>query len=378
MLDPPLDGIAKRFLGRGRVAAVQRLGNGLINETFLVTSDSCDIPRFVLQKINNKVFPFPERILANLEQLTRHLAERVAAAGQSARGEDFRLPELLPSTDGRNCVITESGECWRALTYIGNSEPLHRLESRNDAEQVGFALGRFHNLVRDLDSRLMQDSLPGFHRTPAYLSQYDRLRCGSERRKLPGSPSDLRMCEDFVLVRRALAAVFEQGELQGRLLPRVVHGDPKLNNILFDRQSRKAVAMIDLDTVKSGLIQYDIGDCLRSSCNAAGESGKDPGSVRFDLDRCEAILVAYFHECGPDWSAVDLDYLYDAVRILPFELGLRFLSDYLDGNRYFRTEFPDHNLIRAQVQFSLVHSVEEQETQIRSLIRKVSSGLEAR
>ncbi|MCI0732919.1 MAG: aminoglycoside phosphotransferase family protein, partial [Methylococcaceae bacterium] len=160
--------VAARFLREGAVVFVQRLGNGLINDTYLVTTDSPALPRFVLQKINGAVFPFPDRIMANLEQLSRHLSARMQDHG-SVNREFFRLPSLLSTTQGQNYYIGESGDYWRALTYIENSHTLDRLESREDAGEVGFALGRFHREVRDLDPESMQDSLPGFHITPLYL-----------------------------------------------------------------------------------------------------------------------------------------------------------------------------------------------------------------
>ncbi len=364
--------VAARFLREGAVVFVQRLGNGLINDTYLVTTDSLALPRFVLQKINGAVFPFPDRIMANLEQLSRHLSARMQDHG-SVNREFFRLPSLLSTTQGQNYYIGESGDYWRALTYIENSHTLDRLESREDAGEVGFALGRFHREVRDLDPESMQDSLPGFHITPLYLSRYDRIAASGVRAKLPGSRADLRFCEDFIEDRRNRACVLEMAKQNGRLAPRVIHGDPKLNNILFETRTRKALTMIDLDTVKSGLIHYDIGDCLRSCCNRAGESAEASGSVAFDVEICEAILSRYFQECAAFVSKADIDHLYDAVHLLPFELGLRFLSDHFEGNRYFKAEFPGHNLARALIQFNLVQSIEKQEPTIRLLIRKISS-----
>ncbi|MGH8548041.1 MAG: phosphotransferase enzyme family protein [Methylococcales bacterium] len=365
--------IAARFLREGRVASVRGLGKGLINDTYLVSTDSPAVPRFVLQRINGEVFPFPDRIMANLERLSSHLAARIDDLKESAKSEAFRMPALLLTTDGKNCHIGEAGEYWRALTYIENSRTLDRLESQEDAGQVGFALGRFHREVRDLDPVLMQDSLPGFHITPVYLSHYDRIAASARRRKLPGSFVDLRFCEDFVDARRNRAPVLETARQDGRLMPRVIHGDPKLNNILFETRTRTALTLIDLDTVQSGLILYDIGDCLRSCCNRAGESAEGLETATFDLDICEAILTQYFQECAPFMSKADIDHLVDAVHLLPFELGLRFLSDHLDGNRYFKVGFPEHNLARALIQFGLVQSIEKQERTIRLLIRKISS-----
>ena len=367
--------IADRFLLDGKITGIQPLGSGLINDTYLVETDSSKRPRFVLQRINGTVFPFPDRIIANLERLARHFAQRSAQIDPAATGERFQLPFLLSSREGQNCHIDESGGYWRALTYIERSRTLDRLESSKDAEQVGYALGCFHNLVANLDAESMQDSLPGFHIAPSYLEYYDRLSV-SQARGLPiGKSSDLKYCADFVDARRKYIPVLEKAKRNGNLKLQVIHGDPKLNNILFETTSRSAFAMVDLDTVKPGLIHYDIGDCLRSCCNRACESIESPDDAIFDLDICEAILLRYFQERRASLSRSDIDYLYDAVYLLPFELGLRFLSDYLDGDRYFKVDNPRQNLSRALIQFTLVRSVEKQERGLRQLIRKAALHL---
>ncbi|MGH8474446.1 MAG: phosphotransferase enzyme family protein [Methylococcales bacterium] len=363
--------IAGRFFDAGSVISIQDLGEGLVNDTYLVRTDSTALPFFVLQKINRRVFPFPERITANLENLTRHLSGRINDRKGSPNLENFRLPALLPCIDGNNCHIEESGDYWRALSYIENSQSLDRIESARDAEEVGFALGHFHNLVADLDPDSMQDSLPGFHITPLYLAHYDRVTKASTRHSSAHTSTDLAFFEHFVAQRRAMVPVLENARQTGRLKCRIIHGDPKLTNILFTTHSRKALSMVDLDTVKSGLIHYDIGDCLRSSCNVASELERE-AQAEFDLDICEAILSGYFQECGTSMTASDIDYLYDSIRLLPFELGLRFLCDYLEGNRYFKVELAEQNLLRAKLQFHLVRSVEDKEPLIRSLIRSLA------
>lgn len=363
--------IAGQFLCEGAVVNVRRLGNGLINDTYLVTTDRPAGARFVLQRINAEVFPFPDRIMANLERLARHLAGRDPSGGSATR-ERFRLPSLLSTREGKNSYIGESGDFWRAWSYIENGHALERLESPEDAGEVGFALGRFHREVSDLGVEAMLDSLPGFHITPLYVSRYDRIQASVARARLSGSRTDLSYCENFVETRRNRAAVLEDAKAAGRLTPRVIHGDPKLNNILFEKETRKALTMIDLDTVKPGLIHYDIGDCLRSCCNRAGESSACAEAAVFDLETCEAILTRYFQECASLMNRAETDHLYDAIHLLPFELGLRFLTDYLEGNRYFKVAFPEENLARALIQFHLAESVEKQESAIRSLIRRIS------
>jgi Ser/Thr protein kinase RdoA (MazF antagonist) len=367
--------IASQFLAEGTVVAVQPLGDGLINDTLLVTTDCAAVPRFVLQRINREVFRYPERIMANLERLNRHCGTGQDPFRKTSGNFELRLPSLIPCVDGKNCFIGESGDYWRALTYIENSHPLDRLESPDDAERIGFTLGSFHRRVSDLDPQSMADSLPGFHIAPLYFSQYEAARAGAPPQIPAGSPADLRYCENFIDARRGMVPVLENAKREGRLQEQVIHGDPKLNNFLFAAEGRKVMGLIDLDTVKSGLIHYDIADCLRSCCDRAGESDRS-ASAAFDAGLCEAILKGYFNAAGSNLSDAAIDLLYEAIRLLPFELGLRFLSDYLEGNRYFKVENPEQNLFRAMDQFKLVRSVEEQENSLRQLVRAILRGVE--
>ncbi len=168
--------------------------------------------------------------------------------------------------------------------------------------------------------------------------------------------------------------MLENGRKHNKLQMRIIHGDPKINNVMVHSQTGKAVSIIDLDTIKPGLLLYDLGDCLRSCCNISGEESDDFDAVRFDLGRCEALLSGYIGEAHECLTAQDFDFFFDAIRLIPFELGLRFYTDYLEGNRYFKSSYPTQNLDRAMVQFRLVESIEQQEVEIRAIIEENRFG----
>ena len=343
------------------ILRLEPLGQGLINDTYLVETNSS---RWVLQRINPRVFPDPAAIMVNLRVLAAHLRRKQADSGLA----DLRLPALLVATDGTDCQRDEQGGFWRALEYMEGTRTLPALAEPSQAEQVGRALGRFHALTADLDVALLHDTLPGFHIAPGYLARYDRIRAGSLR--VAGTP-ELVAAQEFVAARRPVFEVLETAKDQGRLRLRVIHGDPKLDNVLFDADGRLACSLIDLDTVKPGLVHYDLGDCLRSCCNRKGENAAGSG---FDTGLCAAILRGYLAEARGFFTAADHAYLYDAIRLLPLELGLRFLTDHLEGDPYFKTRAPGQNLRRAAVQFQLVRSVEEQEEEIRRLVDRQGTG----
>jgi Ser/Thr protein kinase RdoA (MazF antagonist) len=267
--------------------------------------------------------------------------------------------------EGRDHVIDPGGSFWRALSFIDAAETFDTVKDIGHAQEVGYALGRFHHLLSDLSPDRLADTLPGFHITPGYLTHYDEVLERRGARPSPGVHYGL----GFVAGRRALAPVLEDARAQGRLRPRPIHGDPKVNNVMLDTTTGQAAGMVDLDTVKPGLVHYDIGDALRSGCNPRGEETGDWEMVRFEPELCRALLQGYHSQARDFLTEPDYAYLYDAIRLLAFELGLRFFTDYLAGNVYFKARHPEHNLVRALVQFKLTESIESQAASLSAIIR---------
>jgi len=333
------------------VSELTPLGNGLINDTFWVKAEST---QFVLQRINRTVFPKPLHIMDNLLMLNEHLEKN------QEKSVKLKIPALLKTLNNDHFYFDEHCDCWRALAFIENSESLDRLVDLGQAQQVGFALGHFHYLLSDLEPSSLHDTLPGFHIAPDYLRHYQTILTITVLQSEP----DSLYCADFIARNQHLTENLETAKAQGLLTLRVIHGDPKLNNFLFDRVSKKIISLIDLDTIKPGLVHYDIGDCLRSCCHK-------PETNEFNMALCEAILESYLSEAGAFFSASDYDYLYTAIQLLPFELGLRFYTDFLEGNRYFKVTDPKQNLNRALAQFRLCESIIAQELAIKSLIKQL-------
>ncbi len=350
---------AHRFAIDGPVTAVEPLGSGNVNDTYRVRT--APGAQYVLQRLNTQVFPRPELVMANLAVLAEHLAQRPPPDRR------WQVPQALPLRDGSANWLAAGGQAWRLLSFVADAESFDTVQGVEHARQVGRALGTFHRLIHDLPAERLSDTLVGFHITPAYLAAYQRIQASSRVERCDSS----RWCEAFVAGRRHLAAVLEEAKAAGRLRLRPIHGDPKVNNVMVSTTSGKAVALVDLDTVKPGLIHYDIGDCLRSGCNPLGEETADLGAVQFDLDLCRALLGGYLREAGEVLTPADTAHLFDAIRLIPFELGLRFYSDHLAGNTYFKVRHPRHNLERARVQFRLVESIEAQEAPIRALIAEL-------
>ncbi len=346
---------------------MQEYGQGNVNDTFLVTLAGAAEAHFILQHLNPEVFRQPELVMGNLAAVTGHVQRRLAQEPLPP-GRRFELPRVLPARDGRDHLMDEQGSFWRALSFIDGAESFDIITNEQQAQEVGAALGLFHHLLADLPPGRLADTLPGFHLLPAYLRYYDEILA---KRSAPAS-AEVDFCLRFIEARRAGAAVLEDAKKQGKLQMRPIHGDPKVNNVMLDTATGAAVSLIDLDTVKPGLVHYDIGDCLRSGANLLGEETEQWEKVRFDPQVGRAMLRGYLPQARAFLTENDLAFLYDAIRLLAFELGLRFFTDYLAGNIYFKARHREHNLRRALVQFHLTASIESQAPALQGLIRELS------
>ncbi|MFH1021515.1 MAG: aminoglycoside phosphotransferase family protein [Pseudomonadota bacterium] len=354
--------IARQFVFSGEILSVRDYGSGNVNDTYLVrATEGSDIPDFILQRLNPRVFPEPERIMHNLRVLDGHVRPKL----QTDKIHRWELPGIIPTRSGADYYRDQDGAFWRAQTFIAGTESFATIKNEAQAEEAGRGLGFFHALIHDLPVHLLHDTLPGFHITPGYLAQYAALAAAPPR---PDLSAEALFCHRFIAERKGTAEVLEAARLRGELPTCPIHGDPKPANILFARDTGRAVSLIDLDTVKPGLLHYDLGDCLRSCCNPAGED-TDPAGVSFNLASCGAILRGYLPQVAPFFSAAGYRYIYDAVRIIAFELGIRFFSDHLAGDVYFKISRPGQNLHRAMIQFALCRSIEDQEAEIRNIVK---------
>ena len=365
--------LINRFNIKGRLVALQPVGSGNINDTYLaIYRNTFTETQVILQRVNRKVFPEPELIMANMHEITRHCHEKLQADAKADRDDRvWQMPRIIGTKDGQDYTLDDNGDVWRVITRIMSAHAFDVAQGPEHAMECGSALGHFHYLISDMDPALIHDPLPGFHITSGYLAAYDRILEKPEARALLGASVEAKRLAKFIEERRELALCLEKAEQAGELKKRMFHGDPKVNNIMIDDVTGKGTAMIDLDTVSPGLVHMDFGDALRSICNPAGEEESNLTKVVFDEDLATAFCKGYMREAGSFMTDADREYLYDSIRLLPFELGLRFFQDYLNGNVYFKTKQPEQNLNRARVQFRLCESVEARERSIRSVLKRL-------
>lgn len=350
---PDAQQAAAAFCRDGATCRISPLGAGNINHTFLVRS--MDDP-FVLQRINSAVFPEPLRVIENFFVVSGHLRQR-----QHSEGARFAIAEPRSTLAGTAYFRDSDGEYWRGQSYLEHTCCLS-LTSPQQAVQIGRALARFHYLIADLDTGRLADPLPGFHCLPQYLREYDGLQCLGTG----DSDGDYHYCLLAIKAHRLRAVHLERQRSAGLLPVQPIHGDPKIDNFIFNSEGL-AEGMLDLDTVGTGIIAYDLGDCLRSCCNVKGENGGDSATVSFDSAICKALLTGYFGSPPQAENTALRLAVFDAVLAITFELGLRFFTDHLRGNCYFKVQHEGENLMRAVRQFHLVEAIVAQEDLIRSL-----------
>ena len=341
-----LTSIISQFAIPGTLVKAGRFGSGLINDTYLCEfTDKGEARKYILQRINTAVFKFPEQVMANVEKVTTHIAGRLRREGID---EPFAVtPAIIPSRDNRSFHRDSTGAYWRMFHFIESGIVYDTVQDAHHAREVGRGLGRFQSLVSDL--------------------RPETLYADTKRRG-----ADLGKERAFVETRRALANMLAGPVASHEIPMRVVHNDPKVNNVMVHRKTGEALCMLDLDTVKPGIVHFDFGDCVRSAANPAGEDAGDLKDVGIDGVLFEAITAGYLHEAATFLTRKEIDLLPVSVKVITFELGLRFLADYLRGDTYFKIKYPTHNLHRARVQFKLLESIENAAESMQLFVSQLS------
>jgi len=358
-----LDSIVSQFSIPGLFLKAKRFGSGLINDTYI-----CDfvennmIRKYITQRINPLVFKSPENVMENVEKVTSHIVKRLREQGIA--DPHMVTPALLPAKSGQSFYRDGSGSYWRTYYFIESGTVYDTVRDEQHAFEIGRGLGKFQALLSDLEPRALRIIIPKFHDTFHYLAEYD----DAMRADVKSRASTMQREESFVHSRRFLAPLLTNLMISGEIPIRVVHNDPKVNNIMIHTLTGKALCMLDLDTVMPGIAHFDFGDCVRSAANPVGETTQDLKQVCINMSFLEAIASGYLHEAVTFLTQREIETLHFAIKIITFELGVRFLTDYLRGDIYFKIKYPSHNLDRSRIQFKLLESIEAEDGQIVELI----------
>ncbi|MFD2255422.1 phosphotransferase enzyme family protein [Luteolibacter algae] len=331
--------IASRFALPSHLSTHEEIPTGLINATHLLTCAGGE--RFILQAINPFVFKQPGQVMENIRLVTSHLSGK--------QGDPGTQLSLIPTKDGRDWLTTSDGALWRCYPFLENTESYMKINSPELAFRAAAAFGKFQADLVDLDASRLHETIPAFHHTPTYLAKLIKVAKEDPANRLTAARAEL----DKILANESLAHRLTDADLPLR----VTHNDTKISNILFPINPGLAPVVIDLDTVMPGLALFDFGDLVRSAAASADEDESDSDKIFLDPALNEALTAGYLSTASSFLTDKEKELLPDSVKVITLELACRFLADYLAGDIYFKTTYPDHNLIRARNQLALFESM---------------------
>ena len=357
--------IAGQFSVMGNCLDVKPFGNGHINDTYAVTCASeGGVRRYILQKLNSRVFPHPTALMNNLEAVCAYLRPVVKNEGGDADRECLRI---IPTVNGAAYYVDKQGEVWRMTQLIENTDAYLIAENREMFEDAGRAFGLFIKRLEGFDASTLVEVIPDFHNT---VKRYENLEKAVAEDKMSRAAGVSDLIE-FARARKDKTGIIVQALEKGEIPLRVTHNDTKLNNVLIDTATKKAVCVIDLDTVMPGSLLYDFGDAIRVGCSTAEEDEKDLSKVHFDRENFVAFTRGFMRGLGDSITQKERELLPVGAILMTFECGMRFLTDYLEGDVYFKIAYPEHNLVRCRTQFKMVEELEKALPFMRETVQKV-------
>ncbi len=362
--DSVISQILAAYVLPGTVADVARHGKGHINDTFCVV---CKTPeggtaRFILQRLSQAAFPHPEEVMENFVGITSYLRREILAEGGDPLRETL---SLVKTGDGADFVTDAEGRAWRLMPFIENADCYQSATPELFAAS-GRAFGRFQYMLRDYPARTLHETIPHFHDTESRFEQFLAALEADKMNRAEGISPEIQ----FILRRKADCGVALRALREGKLPLRVTHNDTKLNNILIDRDTHEGICIIDLDTTMPGLAINDFGDSIRFGANHCMEDEQDLTKVNFDISLYEVFTRGFLEGARGSLTSAELEYLPWGARLMTLECGIRFLTDYLDGDHYFHVSHPRQNLDRARTQLKLVKDMEEQFDAMGAVVAK--------
>jgi len=352
-MNPDLSEIAKHFCFHGDFFTAEPVRSGHINDSYAAWfhTPGNEPHRYLLQRINHHVFRSPERLMQNIEAITEHIRNKILTAGGDP---DREALTLVRTVDGGVLHRTPGGEYWRAALFIEGAQTYEIARSLDQVYSAAQAFGFFQRMVSDFPTEQLHETIPDFHHTPKRFEAFVEAVQRDARNRAHTVQAEIQ----FVEQRAAATSVLIDKLEAGILLQRVTHNDTKFNNVMIDDATGQGICVIDLDTVMPGLSLYDFGDAVRSGANTAAEDERDLSLVTVDLDVFEHLTAGYLDAAGEFLTMAEIETLAFSARLMTLECGMRFLTDHLDGDLYFRIHRPDHNLDRCRTQFKMVRDFE--------------------
>ena len=350
----------------GELVDVRPYGSGHINDTYLVTLKENDSEKkVILQRMNKSIFTKPVELMENVLGVTSYLRERIIENGGDPERETLNV---IPTAEGNAYFVDSEGEYWRAYKFITGATSYDAVETPEDFYQSAVSFGNFQRLLAEYPAETLHETIEGFHDTKARFAVFKK----AVEEDVCGRAATVQKEIDFVLAHEEVANVFGDMLAKGELPLRVTHNDTKLNNIMIDDATRKGICVIDLDTVMPGLAMNDFGDSIRFGASTAAEDEQDLSKVSCDMGLFEIYTKGYIEGCGGRLTQKEIEMLPMGAKVMTFECGMRFLTDYLEGDHYFKIHREGHNLDRCRTRFKLVEDMEAKWDTMQEIVKKYS------
>ena len=338
----------------GQLLEIKTFGNGHINDTFKITTTKND---YLFQRINNNVFKNVEALMDNVYRVCEHIKTKKEANPRQKMG-------IVLTKQGKTYIQTESGY-YRMYDFVPNTCSVNIPLSNEHFKKGGICFASFAKYLLDFPAHTIYDVIENFHNTKVRFQNFDK----AVKEDVKQRASKVQDLIDFVYARKDYAGVVVDLIEKGEMPVRVTHNDTKFNNLLLDKDSKDPVAVVDLDTIMKGSVCYDFGDAIRAGCNSAEEDEQDLSKVYFDFDKYVAFAQGYVGELNGLLTQTELDNLAFGCILMTFECGMRFLTDYLQGDVYFKTHYDEHNAVRTRTQFKLVQDMEKVLDKMKDVVK---------
>lgn len=351
-----LQHISRQFQIYGEIQHAETFKIGHINETYSATYDQGgNRVRYIHQKINKTVFKEPPAVMKNLVRVTAHIRNKLEA--QKAADITRRSLVVIPTRDGQSYYFNGDGEYWRTFVFVEGVQTFEAVQTPKQAYEAGRGFGEFQAHLADLAGERLLETIPDFHNT---VKRFKALQDAIEKDHY-NRCKDAKQEIEFALKREPMVGVIVEAMAKGRIPERITHNDTKFNNVMLDTKSGAAMCVVDLDTVMPGCALYDFGDMVRTTTSPTLEDEKDLSKVRMQMPMFKKLVEGYLSQAGSFLTKPERALIAFSGKLITFEIGIRFLTDFLRGDTYFRIHRPGHNLDRCRTQFKLVESIERQE-----------------
>ncbi len=358
-----LQEISRKFQIYGQILHAEACKIGHINETYTATYDQGGIlVRYIHQKINQTVFKDPAAVMDNLVRVTTHIWNKLLA--QNARELTRKALTVVPTSDGQPFYRDGDGECWRTFVFVEKVQSFESVQSVSQAHEAGKAFGTFQSLLSDLQGKRLHETIPNFHNTRLRFAALQQAILEDRCNRARSAEKEIA----FALKQEPWIGTLLDAHARGEIPERITHNDTKFNNVMLDWETGHAMCVVDLDTVMPGLVLYDFGDMIRTTTSPTLEDEKDLSKVEMQMPMFEALAHGYLSAAGVFLTPAEKSLLAFSGKLIAFTIGIRFLTDYLVGDTYFRVHRSGHNLDRCRTQFKLVDSIAHQEEAMQKFV----------